>query len=109
MAPCDGPCTLRCAKGAWALLNVPLGVSGLDPGTSMQGGEFGYPSGHRASCTCTVAYLIAPLICMTQHLHSWTPIVPVALNLGQPMFSDVSNVCAAFASRYMVEPIRADK
>ena len=38
-----------------------------------------------------------------------TPIVPVALNLGQPTFSDASNVYAAFASRYMVEPIRADK
>ena len=36
-------------------------------------------------------------------------IVPVALNLRQSTRSDVSGVYAAFASRYMVEPIRADK
>ena len=50
----------------------------------------------------------------TANLHGTAPaqltsIVPVALNLGQPTFADVSGVYAAFASRYMVEPIRADK
>ena len=50
----------------------------------------------------------------TADLHDTAPaqltaMVPVALNLGQPTFSDVSGVYAAFASRYMVEPIRADK